>query len=420
MPRITKRSIDVLLSKPTDRDLFRWDSGDGSLKGFGIRVKKSGVASFIVQYRNQEGRTRRLVLGRVGEMTPDEARQLAADKLAEVRKGRDPSAERHTVRDAILISELCSRYIENARGRIKDTTLAADQSRIRTHVMPLLGRRSVAGLTRPDIEKFQADIAAGKSAKPRKESGRGGQATGGRGVAARTVGMLSTILQFAKKQGVISENPARGVEKFADNKLRRFLSIEELAALGAAMREAEGAGENKTGIEAIRALLLTGCRRNEILALPWAWLDAKARCIRFDDTKSGPQIRPIGTTAANFLASQARQGACPWIFPADRHGEHFVGLPRVLDRLCARAKIKRVTVHTLRHSFAATAAGLGFSELTIAGLLGHQMPGITARYAHMPDGALLVAADRVSARIAGALDGCAEAEIVALPALRSA
>ena len=86
----------------------------------------------------------------------------------------------------------------------------------------------------------------------------------------------------------------------------------------------------------------------------------------------------------------------------------------MLARLCALAGLKDVTIHTLRHSFAATAAELGFSELTIAGLLGHSVPGITARYAHVPDSALVAAADRVSARIAAALEGKREAQIVHL------
>ena len=90
-------------------------------------------------------------------------------------------------------------------------------------------------------------------------------------------------------------------------------------------------------------------------------------------------------------------------------------MPRVLARVCARAGLKDVTVHTLRHSFAATAAELGFSELTIAGLLGHTVPGVTARYAHVPDSALIAAADRVSERIAAALNGFgAEAQVIQL------
>src|SRR5215471_21803097 len=312
LSKLTKRVVDALSPDP-NRDVFKWDAGDGALKGFGVRVKPSGVASYFVQYRNKEGRTRRLVLGRVGELTPHEARQLAADKLKEVRTGADPSAERHATRGAITVSELCDIYVADAKGRIKPSTLAMDRSRIECHVKPLIGRRTVAGLTRRDVERFQADVAAGKTARPSKQKGRGGKASGGRGVAARTVGMLGTILEFGRQHGMISDNPARGVRRFPDDKRRRFLSLDELAALGEAMREATARGESRTGVAAIRALLLTGCRRSEVLALPWAWLDKKAHCIRFEDTKSGPQIRPIGTTAANFLASQTRQGTCPWV-----------------------------------------------------------------------------------------------------------
>ena len=289
-----------------------------------------------------------------------------------------------------------------------------DRSRIECHVKPLLGRRAVGGLTRRDIERFQADVAAGKTARPRRDPGRSGQTTGGRAVAARVVGMLGTILEFAKRHGAVAENPVRGVRRFPDNKRRRFLSLDELAALGKVMREAESDGENFTGLAAIRTLLLTGCRRNEVLALPWAWLDAKACCIRFEDTKSGPQLRPIGATAAQYLASQPRHNGCQWVFPAQRGAGHFIGLPRVLTRVCAQAGLKNVTIHTLRHSFAAIAAELGFSELTIAGLLGHSVPGVTARYAHVPDSALVAAAGRVSARIGAALDGRGEAGVVSL------
>ena len=156
----------------------------------------------------------------------------------------------------------------------------------------------------------------------------------------------------------------------------------------------------------------------EILALPWEWLDVRASCLRLDDTKSGAQLRPIGAAAANHLDAQPKRDSCEFVFPGDRGNGHFVGLPRVLDRLCARAGLANVTVHTLRHSFAAVAAELGFSELTIAGLLGHKVPGVTARYAHVPDSALVAAADRVAARIVAALDGKETADVVPLRAAR--
>lgn len=414
MPKITKRVVDQFHPDPSGRDRFLWDTGDGALKGFGVRVKPSGTASYIVQYRNKEGRTRRLVLGRVGVLTPDEARRDASDKLKAATKGGDPSAERHAARTATTVAELCDWYIEDAAERVKPSTLAMDRSRIECHVKPLLGQRTVTALTLADIERFQAHVAAGKTAKPRPEKGRTGRTRGGRGVASRTVGMLGTILEFARRNRLIVENPARGARRYPDEKRHRFLSIEELTILGKAMREAENEGENRTGIAATRALLLTGCRKMEVLALPWEWLDVRACCIRFVDTKSGAQLRPIGAAAVEELEGQPNRDGSDWIFPANRGEGHFVGLPRVLGRLCTRAGLTDVTVHTLRHSFAAVAAELGFSELTIAGLLGHKVPGVTARYAHVPDSALVAAADRVAARISAALDGKKAADVVPL------
>ena len=416
MPKITKRIVDALRPDASGKDVFLWDAGDGALKGFGIRMKPSGVASYLVQYRNKEGRTRRLVIGKVGTLTPDEARTLARDALKAASKGADPSAERHAIRGAIMVSELCDLYIADAKGRIKASTLAMDKSRIETHVKPLIGRLTVRSLTAADIERMKADIIAGKTAKPRKEEGRGGVAMGGPGVAARTLGMLATILEYAKHPlKLIKENPARGVKKPPDGKQRRFLTLDEIARLGEKMREAESAGESSTALAAIRLLLLTGLRRMEALALPRAWIDGRARCIRFEDTKSGFQLRPIGAEAVKLLEAQPRREGCPWVFPADRGDGHLVGVPKILERMCARAKLEGVTVHVLRHTFAATAAEMGYSELTIAGLLGHSVPGVTGRYAHVPDAALVAAADRVAALIAAALEGRdATAEVIPL------
>ena len=135
---------------------------------------------YLVQYRNKEGRTRRLVIGKVGTLTPDEARALAGDALRAAAKGGDPSAERHAVRGAITISGLCDLYLADAKSRIKSSTLVMDKSRIETHVKPLIGRFSVRSLTTADIERMKADIIAGKTAKPRKRQGRGGWRPGAR------------------------------------------------------------------------------------------------------------------------------------------------------------------------------------------------------------------------------------------------
>ena len=404
MPKITKRLVDALRPDRNGKDVFVWDAGDGALKGFGIRMKPSGAASYFVQYRNKEGRTRRLVIGKIGTLAPDEARRLAGDALRVAAKGGDPSAERHAVRGAITVADLCELYLADAKSRIKASTWVLDRSRIETHVKPLIGRLTVRSLTSSDIERMKADIIAGKTARARR--GRGGIATGGPATAARTMGMLGTILEYARTSlKIIKENPARGVKKPPDRKQQRFLDIKEITELGQTMRDADMAGENRTALAAIRLLLLTGLRRMEALALRRSSVDIHARCIRFEDTKSGPQLRPIGADAVKLMEAQPVRDGCPWVFPASRGDGHFVGLPKVLERVCASAQLEGVKVHVLRHSFAATAAEMGFSELTIAGLLGHSVPGITARYAHVPDSALVAAADRVATRIASALDG---------------
>ena len=419
MPKITKRTVDLLRADKTGRDVFVWDAGDGALKGFGVRVKPSGSATYLVQYRNREGRTRRLALAKVGTVTPDEAREMARGRLAEAAKGADPSAERRVARDAITVGELCDLYLSHAKGKIKDSTLAMDRSRIDTHVRPLIGRLSVRSLTGADIERMKSDILAGKTAKPRKP-GRGGVSKGGPGVTARTVGMLRTILEYARGSlRIIVENPANGVKKPTDGKQRRFLNLDEIARLGEALRLSEDNRESPTATAAIRLLILTGFRRMEALSLPRAWIDARARCIRFEDTKSGYQLRALGSQALKLLQSQPHDGRSPWVFPADRGSGHFIGLPKVLERVCEKAGLNGITLHVLRHSFAAAAAEMGFSELTIAGLLGHSVPGVTARYAHIPDSALVAAAERVSSRIAAALEGNASANVVDLADVRS-
>ena len=145
MPRITKRLIDSLAPNPAC-DLQLTDS---DLRGFGVRVKPSGAAAYFVRYRTADGRARRLVLGKVGTLTPDEARKLAADRLGAVAKGADPSRDRHAAREAMTFAEVCNWYLAAAargdilgrRGeQIKASTLAMDKSRIETHVKPLISR----------------------------------------------------------------------------------------------------------------------------------------------------------------------------------------------------------------------------------------------------------------------------------------
>lgn len=410
MPKINKQLVSALQPHPDPQGpatVITWDS---ELRGFGVAVGRTGAKSFLVQYRNAEGKSRRKVIGRFGLMTPEEARRIARGMLGDVARGEDPAepdpgATRHTV------GSICDWYLEKAeagkiigrsRKPIKKSTLAMDRSRIDAHIKPLLGHRIIETLKLGDIEAAQADIAAGVTSKPRAGS-RGGATKGGEGVASRTMSTLHSILEHAVRLGEIEKNPARGVRRLASTPKMRWLSQAELRKLGVALCEAEADLEHPKGLAVIRLLLLTGFRRLEALSLERAWLLEEENAIHFATTKTGAQRRVIGQAAVDLLKAQPDSGS-KFFFPADWGEGHFIGVVRVLDRICLKAGIENVTPHVLRHTFASVAGGLGYSELTIAALLGHASRGITQRYIHI-DEPLRAAATAVADHIASLLNG---------------
>lgn len=407
--KITKKSVDAIKPDPL-RDLFMWD---GELRGFGVRTKPSGTKTFVIQYRNERGRTRRYAIGQYGRLTVEEARTEAKIRLADVEKGGDPSADRRTARDALNVGSVCDSYFHDAKnGKVmrrgkpkKQSTLAIDNGRIERHIRPLLGNKAVDDLTRRDVEKFMHDVMDGKTAVDVRTGPRGrARVTGGPGTAAKAVNLLSAIYTYAINKGLAESNPCHGVERPSDQKRKRFLSPAEYKRLGKAIKDGRGAGINLTALNAIEALMLTGCRRNEILNLTVDEIDASGRCLRLGDTKTGAQLRPCGKTALDFLASITTDKST-LVFPASRGDGPLVNIAKPLARVCELAKVEGVTAHVFRHSFATTAHELDYSELTIAGLLGHNAGSVTARYAHHVDHALAAAADRVSAVIAARMEG---------------
>jgi integrase len=416
--KLTKREIDTVACDPM-RDVYVWDS---EIAGFGLRVKPSGVRSFIIQYRNSSGVSRRITLGKLGVLTPDQARKLAKDALAEVTKGGDPAEKRSEDRRAITVRQLCSTYLDAAEKRLilgkkgrpkKPSTLYVDRGRIERHILPLLGRRLVPDLKTPDIVRFMRDIAAGKTADDIKTGFRGRAIIkGGSGTAARTVGLLGGILSFAVSEGIIQANPARGVKRPADQRRKIRLTNEQYRSLGAALAEAETDSENLTAILCIRLLALTGCRRGEIERLRWEEVDIAGRCLRLADSKEGSSVRPLGSAAVDLLTESRKESM--FVLPGRSSNRPFAGLPKAWLRILKRASLPGLTPHGLRHAYASVASDMGYTEPTIAAMLGHSTQSTTGRYIHHLDAALVAAADRVSARIAAALDGRVNADLVPL------
>jgi integrase len=407
--RITKRFVDALV---TDRDAIYFDA---DLRGFAVRTKPTGSKTYLVQYQSN-GRTRRVSIGPHGVLTPAEARQRAAALLAKARAGEDPAEERAIARRAMTVRQLCDSYLDAAeKGLVlgkyglakKASTLATDRGRIIRHIIPLLGSRKVRDLTTPDIIRFMRDVTSGKTAVDIRTKARGRAIVeGGKGTAARTVGLLGGILSFAVSEGVMPSNPARGVRRPADGRRRVRLSGSQYAALGRALEIAEGGPESRHTLTAIRLLALTGCRRGEIERLRWSEVDRKDRCLRLGDSKTGASVRPLGSAALRLLDSLPR-GESEFVFPSSRGDGYFSGLPKVWQRILKlvppNVGLQALTPHGLRHAFASAAHELGFTEITIAALLGHATATVTGRYIHHVDTVLLSAADATSERIAAAM-----------------
>jgi integrase len=383
---------------------------DGEISGFGAR-RQIGAVSYVLIYRTAEGRQRWHTIGRHGSpWAPDMARREAKRLLGSVAGGLDPAALKRAKRSARSVAELCDLYLADAEaGRIltrrkaakKASTIRTDRYRIEGHIKLLLGTMSVPAVTPADVESFMHDVAQGKTRRRDAVHVRGGK-----GTASRTVGLLGSIFTYAVRHKMRPDNPVRGVERFADGQRKRRLTEDEYGALGAALRQAaDGDGSIwPPAVTLTRFLLVTGWRRGEAIGLRAAELDLARRTATLGDSKTGRSVRPLSTAAAQLLRVALEAGARKpdsLLFPASRGDGLMTGYPKLWGRIAELAKLPAdVTPHTFRHSFASLAADMGYSEPTIAALIGHAGRSMTSRYVHSADAVLLAAADAVANKTA--------------------
>jgi integrase len=343
-----------------------------------------------VQYRAGR-RSRRITLGPSTVLTCEQARSRALTIIAATKNGGDPAAKRDADRRAITVKELADRFDnEHIALRLKESTAKGYRRMLERVIVPALGRHRVTEVTRADVAKIHHDL---------------------RHIpydANRSLEIISKMFNLAEMWGVRPDgsNPRKHIRKYPEEKRERFLSPAELRRVGEVLREMEQeAIELSCCIAAVRLLILTGCRLGEIMTLQWEHVDIPGTALRLPDSKTGAKVVHLGQPAVEVLEKIERIEKNPWVIVGTKPNARLTDLQPFWQRVRARAGLKDVRIHDLRHTFASTAVAAGQGLPMIGKLLGHTQVQTTARYAHLATEPIKLAANHVSTEIAILLKG---------------
>ena len=374
---ISKRAVDAL---PTNgKDALYWDR---RLPGFGVRVAASGRKTYIIQSRGPSGSVR-VTIGPHGTITPDQARKQAAAIIDRIKRGEDPVPA--PPRPEPTVADLAERFMR-AHVAVNCKASSAEFYRLTLdkHILPALGAMPVRSVERAHVTALHHVL------RDRPV------------MANRVIDILSKMNSLAEAWDLrpAGKNPCRSVRRYKEEKRERFLSPDEILRLGRVLTKAEAeGGASMYAAAAIRLLMLTGCRLNEVLTLRWDDVDRTARELRIRDGKTGPRSVPLTPTVMDVFGAIPRVPGNPWVIAGTRLGAHLPSIRRHWDRLRVRADLEDIRIHDLRHSYASRALALGESLTMIGRLLGHTKVSTTARYAHLARDTEKVSAARVGGSI---------------------
>jgi integrase len=370
---------------------------DHRCQGFALWVKPTGRKVWVLDYR-MHGRQRRVQIGRADTLPADHALKIARKYRVAIDHGRDPLAEKEAARredaENVTLTVFFERWVdEYARQKLRPRTLAEDRQTFARDVKPVLGRFRVADITERDVARLHRVITA----RPAPV------------LANRVVARLGALMTTAERWGVRPprSNPCRFVPRNREEKRHRFMTGEQLLALGTALAASERAPWGRDAYEspgliaAIRLLLFTGCRRGEVLSLQWADVNLEAGVLDLPTSKTGRKTVLLNAPARQVLEGLPRTSA--YVLPGRRANQPTTGLPRAWLRIRARAGIGPIRLHDLRHTFGSTGAGLGASLPVIGALLGHTVPATTQRYAGVQVDPRREANERIGERLAAQL-----------------
>lgn len=408
---LTKRLIDA--TEPGRAMLILWDTDP---RGFGLLVLPGGTKSFILQYRNAYGRSRRLTIGRYGALTLDQARAQARQHMAALAAGEDPQEDKATKRAAETIADLLDAYltrhvnVHNAPSTQRDLA-----SLVATHLKPKIGSVPVKAFAASDAQRLHWAMRD----TPRR--------------ANLALVCLSVALNLAEQWGLRerNSNPCGAVKKFKEARRDRFLSDAEMQRLGASLSEAETIGlpwaakdaerrdkpRGRTAlawqaVAAIRLLVLTGARLSEIIELTWEHVDFSAGRTALPPLKGRPRRpRPISSAALAVLAAvrdRADRRRSVYVLPsADDPKRHYTktALEGSWARLRAACGLEGVRLHDLRHTVGTYGGQAGVPAFVLRDLLGHGNVSTTDRYVNYDADPVRAAADAIGSRVAAGLAG---------------
>ena len=394
--KITKRAVDALRSAADGRELVLWDT---ELAGFGVRVQRGDAKSYILRYRAGRGRTaplRKLTIGRHGSpWTPDQARTEAKRLSGLVAHGKDPAGAKAAAKAAPTVADLAQRFLdEHAESKRKARTAAEYRRLLGKIILPALGKRKVAEITRAEITKLHH----GNRAAPYQ--------------ANRVLAVLGKMFSLAERWGLRPDgsNPCRHVERFAERKRERFLSAAELGRLGDILADYDGSPYYAA---AIKLLVFTGARLGEVLGLRWEWIDFERGEARLPDSKTGAKTIHLPPPALAVLAELPRVESNPHAIVGGVAGAPLVNLQKPWRAIRKAARLEDVRLHDLRHAFASIAVSSGMGLPIIGKMLGHTQAQTTQRYAHLASDPVKAAAAAVAGKIAAAM-GDSKSDVVKL------
>ena len=396
--KLAKSVVERLV--PASTDYFAWDV---ELPGFGVRVKPSGIKSYIIQYRNRKtGASRRKTIGQHGPLlTFHKARERARIILADALNGNDPVADDRAVRASPTMKELAADYLEHhAVPKKRPRSVENDRSMLDRIILPRLGSKKVNAVQSRDIYALHGAM------KDRPFQ------------ANRVVALMSKMFSLAIKWGWRGDNPVKGIERFHEERRERWLSDEELGRLLNAL----STHPNQRAAKAVRFQLLTGSRIGEVLSARWSDIDL-SRGVWIKPSHHTKQKRtehlPLSAPALALLAEMQERVDVRerFIFPGNAPDKPLQGIKKFWRGITKQAGLDDYRLHDNRHTHASHLVSSGLSLEVVGRLLGHTNPLTTKRYAHLADHPLRAAAERFGSKM-DALQNTREADVVPIPSRR--